>query len=167
VAALRIGADHARRDGVPLLAEHAWLPPGGDLAERRWPSPELRPIWKRAALDLLDGAIESAWAGLPGDVRVEHVIIRGEAKHVLTCVASRPRDLLAVGAGGRGAISRLWRGHVARYCLARASCPVLAVPPPALASARWNRLTGWPSRRRVLTTEQVLRDLRKLGPVSG
>jgi nucleotide-binding universal stress UspA family protein len=162
IAALRVGADHARRDDVPLLAVHAWVPPGGDLAERRWPAPELRTVWKRTALELLQRAIESAWAGLPGDVRVEHVIARGQAKHVLPYIASGSDDLLVIGAGAHGA-ARLWRGQVARYCLAHVTCPVLAVPPPALAGAHWR----WPFRHRVLTTDQVLRDLEKLGPLSG
>jgi nucleotide-binding universal stress UspA family protein len=160
VAALRVGADHARRDDVPLLAVHAWVPPGGDIAERRWPAPELRVVWKKAALELLERTIESAWAGHPGDVRVEHVIMRGHAQHVLTDVASRSDDLLVIGAGSRGP-ERLWRGQVARYCLAHVRCEVLAVPPPSLARALR------PFRQRVLTADQVLRDLEKLGPLTG
>lgn len=160
VAALRVGADHARRDDVPLLAVHAWVPPGGDLPERRWPSPELRTVSKKAALELLKGAIESAWAGHPGDVHVEHVIARGQAQHVLTDIANRGDDLLVIGAGARG-VARLWRGQVARGCLAHARCSVLAVPPPAFAGGRR------PFRQRVLTADQVLRDLEKLGPLSG
>ena len=166
IAALRIGADHARRDDVPLVAVHAWLPPGGDLAERRWPSPELRPLWKRAALELLDGAIESAWAGLPGDVRLEHVITRGQPEHVLTDIA-RPGDLLVIGAGRRGRVSRLLHGRVARSCLARARCRVLSVPPPAPAGGQRGRAAAWFLRHRVLTAQEVLRDLEKLGPVGG
>jgi hypothetical protein len=40
--ASRYSHDLVRRNVVPLVAVLAWIPPGGDLAERRWPSPYLR-----------------------------------------------------------------------------------------------------------------------------
>ena len=165
IIALRAAARHARRDDVPLVAVHAWLPPGGDLAERRAPSPQLRAIWKRAALERLQDAIESAWGGLPGDVLIEHVVRRGQAGPVLLGIADSPADLLVVGAGGRGALSRLWRGGVTRYCEARARCPMLIVPPPALAATR-RKPGGWSFGRRELTADQFLHDLDRLGPPS-
>jgi nucleotide-binding universal stress UspA family protein len=42
--ALRYATDEARRRDVPLLPVIAWVPPGGDLAERRHSSPYLRKI---------------------------------------------------------------------------------------------------------------------------
>src|SRR4029077_13160332 len=42
---------------------------------------------------------------------------------------------LVVGAGRRGPSGRLRHGRVSRYCLAHASCPVIAVPSPALNRA--------------------------------
>ena len=36
--ALRFAADEARQRDVPLLAITAWVPPGGDVAERRHPA---------------------------------------------------------------------------------------------------------------------------------
>ena len=164
IRALRIAAGHARRADAPLLAVHAWLPPGGDLAERRYPAPELRAIWKRAALERLQGAVESAWGGLPQDVRVEYVVARGQTGPVLLDIANSPDDLLVVGAGRRGGITRLWSGRVTRHCQARAECLVLVVPPPALPKGRWNRLSAWSFRRRELTADQVMRELQKLGP---
>ena len=63
----------------------------------------------------------------------------------------------------RGAVSGLWRGRVTRYCQAWARCPMLAVPPPALAATRRKRLSEWSFRRRELTADQVMRELEKLG----
>ncbi len=164
VLALRVAGVHARRDDIPLVAVHAWVPPGGELAARRAPEPpELRGAWKRAALERLQDAIESAWGGLPGDLRVEHVLARGPAGPVLVDIADCADDLLVVGAGTRGAVSRLWRGRVTRYCQAWARCPMLAVPPPALAATRVKRLSEWSFRRRELTADQVMRELEKLG----
>ena len=93
IRALRIAAGHARRADAPLLAVHAWIPPGGDLAERRYPAPELRAIWKRAALERLQGAVESAWGGLPQDVRVECVVARGQTSPVLLDIANQNADI--------------------------------------------------------------------------
>lgn len=164
IRALRVAAWHARRADAPLLAVHAWLPPGGDLAERRYSAPELRASWKRAAIERLQDAIGSAWGGPPLDVRVEHVIARGQTGPVLLDIAGSPEDLLVVGAGRRGTVTRLWSGRVTRYCQARAQCPVLVVPPPALPDSRPNRLNAWSFRRRELTADQVMRELEKLGP---
>jgi nucleotide-binding universal stress UspA family protein len=161
IRALRVAAGYARRADAPLLAAHAWLPPGGDLAERRAPSPDLRAIWKRAAIERLQDAIESAWGGLPPDVRVEHVVGRGPTGPVLLDIAGSPDDLLVVGAGRRGAVTRLWSGRVTRYCQAHAHCPVLVIPPPALPESRWNHLNAWSFRRRKLTVDQVMHKLEK------
>jgi hypothetical protein len=35
------------------------------------------------------------------------------------------------------------RGQVSRYCLARAHCPVIAVPPSALSRRLARRLRAW------------------------
>jgi nucleotide-binding universal stress UspA family protein len=158
IRALRIGSEHARQADVPLLAVHAWVPPGGDLAERRYPSPELRAIWKRVAAERLKRSIVAAWGGLPADVSLEHVVARGPAGPALVGIADSYDDMLVVGAGRRGCLVRIWSGKVARYCQAHARCPVLAVPPPALAATRWS---AWSLRHRELTADQVLRDLAK------
>jgi nucleotide-binding universal stress UspA family protein len=42
--ALRRAAAEARTRGAVLVAVHAWVPPGGDIAERRCPNPELRQL---------------------------------------------------------------------------------------------------------------------------
>src|ERR1700755_2397065 len=64
--ALRFAADEARQRDVPLLAITAWVPPGGDVAERRHPSPYLRKLWREAARERLWGAVGARLGGVPG-----------------------------------------------------------------------------------------------------
>jgi nucleotide-binding universal stress UspA family protein len=142
--ALRYAADVARRDQAVLVAVHAWTPPGGELAERRYPSSFLRKVWADAAADRLETALETAWGSAPAEVELQPMVVRGETGTVLVRVADGDDDLLVVGAGQRGRLARLNHGHIARYCMAHAQCPVLAVPPAALAG---QRLRPWPLRR--------------------
>jgi Universal stress protein family len=67
------------------------------------------------------------------------MIAQGHAGPVLVSVAGRAGDALVIGTGRRGAVSRLRRGMVSRYCLAHASCPVIAIPPRALDVAAAHR----------------------------
>src|SRR5215475_2670813 len=69
--ALRFAADEARQRSVPLLAVTAWVPPGGDMAERRHSSPYLRKIWRDAAWERLWTAFDAGLGGVPADVRVD------------------------------------------------------------------------------------------------
>ena len=148
--ALRYATDEARRRDVPLLAVIAWIPPGGDMAERRHSSPYLRKIWRDAAWERLRAAFDDGLGGLPADLRVEPHVERGEAGPVLVDVASEPEDLLVIGTGRRGVVRRLCRSSVGRYCLAHAKCPVLAIPPSALMDEVGHGLRSWHLRRRVL-----------------
>jgi nucleotide-binding universal stress UspA family protein len=149
--ALRHAAAEARaHDGV-LVAVHAWVPPGGDLAERRCPDPGLRQIWRDAAWQRLDGALDAVFGGMPPGVDVEPVVVRGETGSVLVQVSGRDDDLLVIGAGRRGALRRLCHVRIPRYCVARAACPVLAVPPTALAQEMDHPLHAWLIIHRALT----------------
>jgi hypothetical protein len=56
----------ACRIDVPVVAVQAWTPPGGDLAERRCPSPGLRRVWAEAAGERLEEAVRAAWAASRG-----------------------------------------------------------------------------------------------------
>ncbi len=60
-----------------------------------------------------------------------------------------------VGAGRRG-LARIGHGRVARYCLAHATCPVLAVPPSELAglARRWRAALAF--RHQGLTADEAL-----------
>jgi nucleotide-binding universal stress UspA family protein len=149
IRALRYAANVAHGGDLPLVAVLAWVPPGGDLADRRAPSPYLREIWKRAAGDRLRNAIAAAWGGVPLDLGIHQVVARGPAGAVLVNMADSADDLLVLGTGGQGPLMRAWRGKVTRYCLAHADCPVLAIPPSPLAKqARGPRWRSF-SRRRL------------------
>lgn len=146
--ALRYAVSQARERDVPLVAVTAWVPPGGEVAERRSPSPHLCRIWREAAYEKLLGAFADGLGGPPPGVRLEPCVVRGDAAAVLVDVASHPGDLLVIGTGQRGRIRRALRRSVARYCLAHARCPVVAVPPSPLMDEAGRRFRRW-SRRRV------------------
>ena len=149
--ALRYAAEEARQRDVPLVPVIAWVPPGGDLAERRHSSPYLRKIWREAAWQRLRTAFDDSLGGFPADLKVEPHVERGEAGPVLVDVANQPEDLLIIGTGRRALLRRLFRSSVGRYCLAHAKCPVLAVPPSALMDEVGHGLRSWRLRRHVLT----------------
>jgi hypothetical protein len=50
ICALRYALTLARVNAVPLEAVTAWVPPCGDLAEHRYPDPDLRRLWTDSAL---------------------------------------------------------------------------------------------------------------------
>jgi nucleotide-binding universal stress UspA family protein len=149
--ALRYAADLARVHDAALVPVLTWLPPGGDLAERRYPSAALRRVWQDAAWQRLWSAIELAFGGVPVDLAARSKVLRGEPARVLADIASQPGDVLVVGAGRRGP-ARPLACHISRYCLAHARCPVLAVPPPALARFSHGP-RGWAFRHRGLKLE--------------
>jgi nucleotide-binding universal stress UspA family protein len=148
--ALRRAADEARERNVPLVAVIAWIPPGGDLAERRHSSPYLRKIWRDAAWEQLWAAFDAGLGGVPADPHVEPQVVRGETGPVLVDTAGQPDDLLVIGTGRRVGLSRMMRRSVSRYCLAHARCPVLAVPPSALMDEMSHPLHSWHIRRHEL-----------------
>jgi nucleotide-binding universal stress UspA family protein len=151
--ALRQAADEARQRDVPLLPVIAWVPPGGDMAERRHSSSYLRKIWREAAGERLRDAFDDGLGGIPADLRIEPHVERGEAGPVLVDVASDPDDLLIIGTGWRGPFRRLFHRSVGRYCLAHARCPVLAVPPSALMDEIGHGLRSRHLRRQALTPD--------------
>jgi nucleotide-binding universal stress UspA family protein len=155
--ALRYARDLARAHDAPLIPVLAWVPPGGDLADRRAPCGYLRRIWAQDAKQRLHEALTTAWGGLPADPPVQPLVQRGHAGRVLVTIAG-PADLLVVGAGHRGALAPVRSGRVSRYCLTHARCPVLAVPPPALAQETSHGLGGWMFWHRPLTPARILQD---------
>jgi nucleotide-binding universal stress UspA family protein len=159
--ALRLAADEARARGATLVPVIAWVPPGGDFAERSHPSPYLRQIWRDAAKQRLADAFDAGLGGLPDDVAVLARIDRGEPGPVLVDVADGPDDLLVIGTGRRSPIGRALRKSIGRYCLAHAKCPVLAVPPSPLVeelgSGRMRR--SWSLRGRRVPLHELDREI--------
>lgn len=154
VRALRYAAEVASAHGAALVPVLAWVPPGGELADRRYPSAYLRDIWRGAAAKRLTEAVDLAFGGACLDIAVRPAVLRGEAGRVLVAAASDPGDLLVVGTGRRGPVERLLSGRVARFCLAHAACPVVAVPPSGLAEAA-HGIRGWALRHRSLTPDDA------------
>jgi nucleotide-binding universal stress UspA family protein len=132
LAALRMALQQARDRSAVLMPVLAWTPVGGELAYRRAPCVQLLHVWREAADQRLATAFDEAFGGYPEDVEVQPHVVRGTAGEVLVHVAAAADNLLVVGSGHRRLLSRRWQGPTARYCLARASCPVVLVPPPAL-----------------------------------
>lgn len=142
--ALRRAVAEARTRHAVLVPVHAWVPPGGYLPENGFPEPAaLRRIWAEDARQRLRGAFDAAFGGMPPGVDVEPVVRRGPTQLVLTQIADRDDDLLVIGAGRRGLLRRLGRTRIPGYCAAHAVCPVLVVPPTALAREMDQPLRAW------------------------
>jgi nucleotide-binding universal stress UspA family protein len=156
--ALRYGEDVARAHDAVLIPVIAWEVPGGDRAHRAGSSRELGHACRDLACQRLRDALVAVWGEVPGDPRVQPHVEHGPAGWVLVNLASHPDDVLVVGAGRRGTLGRLAFTKVGRYCLARAQCPVIAIPPPALAGELGRGRLTWAFWRRSLAPEQVLRD---------
>ena len=146
--ALRYAAEMARSYNAMLVPVLAWMPPGGDIADQRFPCSPLRTAWQQAASDRLWRAVELAIGGSPEDVGFGPEVVRGEAGQVLTQLAAEPGDVLVIGAGRHGVLRRLLACRVTRYCLGHACSPVIAVPPSQLATDL-HGLHGWVLRHRL------------------
>jgi nucleotide-binding universal stress UspA family protein len=153
--ALRYAAALARGQGAALIPVLAWVPPGGDVADRRHPSGYLRRVWADDAWKRLADALDAAFGGLLDAVPTEPRVVRGEAGRVLVREASHPGDLLVIGTGRHGTVRRMSGGKVGRYCLARACCPVLAIPPTALELEAGHALHRWAFRHSGLTLTEL------------
>ena len=149
--ALRWAADEAQQRRVPLVPVIAWVPPGGDMAERSHPSPYLRQLCQDAACKRLTDAFDEGLGGLPDDLQVQPHVERGDAGPVLVDIADQPGDLLVIGTGRRNPVGRALHRSVGRYCLAHAHCPVIAVPPSALMDEMRHGLLPWSLRGRHVT----------------
>jgi nucleotide-binding universal stress UspA family protein len=156
--ALRYAENLARAHNAVLIPVIAWELPGGDRAQRIGSSHELGKACREIACRQLRDALIAVWGEVPGDPLVQPRVERGPAGWVLVNLACQPDDVLVVGAGRRGALARLAFSKVSRYCVARAGCPVVAVPPPALARELSHGRLAWAFRRRSMTPERVLGD---------
>lgn len=140
-AVLRRAVDEATRRGAVLVPVIAWTPVGG---ERAHPCPSLAALWEQAARTRLDDAFADALGGYPTNLRIDPVVIRGEAGRALVRIADRPGDVLVVGTGRRGPLQRLVHGTVSRHCVARALCTVIAVPSGAVVASTARAADGAP-----------------------
>jgi nucleotide-binding universal stress UspA family protein len=108
----------------------------------------------RRLLAALDTAFGDAGPGVP----YRGLVVRGTPGRALVETADRADDLLVVGPGCRGRLHRSLFPSVARYCLAHAVCPVLALPPSPLsrelASVHRRIRLGLPLDARELTEDR-------------
>jgi nucleotide-binding universal stress UspA family protein len=125
--ALRRAVAEARARGVPLHAVRAWTPASHSVYPML---PNQREEEVTAASQLVTRAFADILGGLPIDVELETRLVPDAPGPALVRFAARDDDLLVVGTGRRGFWRRMSR--TARYCLGRATCPVLVVPPPPL-----------------------------------
>jgi nucleotide-binding universal stress UspA family protein len=130
--ALRCAADLARAYEADLIPVHAWVPSPADTIGLQFPTERFRRAREDAARQRLRDALDIAFGGLPPGVPVQPVIAQGDPGLILVRTACRADDVLVIGTGRGGTVSRLWHGAVNRYCLAHAACPVIAIPSPAL-----------------------------------
>ncbi len=72
------------------------------------------------------------------DVAVTTTVVEGSAGPVLVAEATGA-ELLVVGTRGRGGWREAVLGSVSLYCVTRAPCPVLVVPPPSRGGGRHRR----------------------------
>ncbi len=153
--ALRYAAEMARHHDAALMPVLAWVPPGGDVADRRFPCRELREAWTQAGWERLWRAVELAIGGPPTGLHFLPRVVRGEPGEVLTLIATEPGDVLVIGAGRRGFACRALACRVTRYCVGHAVCPVISVPPSSLAGHA-HGLRGWMARHRLDPADAVL-----------
>jgi nucleotide-binding universal stress UspA family protein len=144
--ALRYGEGLACALDAVLIPVIAWELPGGDRAHRVGSSRELGHACRDLAGKQLRDALVAVWGEVPDDPRVQPHVERGPAGWVLVSLASRPDDVLVVGAGRRGTLGRL---AFPRW--AATAGPMPSVPlspsrrPPWLASsgmAAWHGRSG-------------------------
>jgi len=156
--ALRLADVLARAHQAVLVPVIAFESPGSARFGRIQAPDYMSKDCQDMACQRLRDALIAVWGEVPDDPMIQPHVERGPAGWVLVNIARRPDDLLVVGAGRRGALARMAYARVNRYCVAHAQCPVLAVPPSALA----RELGHGPLTRviwhRSLTTERILRD---------
>ena len=130
LGALRVAVDEARRRGMPLHVVRVWNTDG------LWGTAGIgyvRVDQVQLTADAVVRAFGTALGVVPMDVRVVAVAVEGATAAGLVGYATRDGDLLVVGEPDRGVLRRLFGRSVAQRCVARAVCPVLAVPPAIFA----------------------------------
>jgi nucleotide-binding universal stress UspA family protein len=84
------------------------------------------------ASGVIQRAFDEALGGLPPDLEAEMIVVDGAVGPRLVAQATNDGDLLVVGASSRHRWARPIF-TVAGHCVRLALCPVVVVPPPALA----------------------------------
>jgi nucleotide-binding universal stress UspA family protein len=150
--ALRSATAEARRRACSLLAVRAWH------FRVAWQGAEVQQTHgeiAEEATSLIRKCFQIALGGLPPDVPVEIAVAESHPGALLASHAYHSGDLLVVGACAHRR-PHPWRTSMARYLSRYADCPVLVVPPPALARAGRPRALAKALRREVEAYSQTL-----------
>jgi nucleotide-binding universal stress UspA family protein len=133
LAALRFAVAEAGRRGLRrITAVRTWPDYGRDR-----PSP-WAPDRRRACLEQIDTAVATAFATRPVDISILPRMPPGTPGEVLVRLVENDGDLIVVGTSRRLRLG----GGVGGYCARHATCPVVIVPPPAMAGrAQTRRIT--------------------------
>ena len=150
--ALRWAADEAQERQVPLVPVIAWVPPGGDMAERSHPSPTCDGCGRRRPASGWPTRSTRASAASPTTCGCRRGWSAATPGRCSSTSPGKPGDLLVIGTGRRNPIGRALHRSVGRYCLAHARCPVLAVPPSALMDEMRHGLLPWSLRGTALAS---------------
>ncbi len=127
--ALRTAVSEARRRKAQLHAIRVWALNGS--ARSAYQVIDQR---RHAAIASVEAAFVAAMGGVPFDLDVVlQVVAGGNPARILVRSADRDDDLLVVGATGGARGLRFLRRSVPRYCVKKADCPVVVVPPTAFA----------------------------------
>jgi nucleotide-binding universal stress UspA family protein len=125
LTALRWAMQAASLRAASLDVVHAWTCPYQGHP-RFVPYEMTEEVLEQKARHLLHQSIDEAGPP-PADVRVQPILVQGDAATVLLEEA-KTADLLVVGSRGRGDFAGLLLGSVSRKCAEQASCPVAIAP---------------------------------------
>lgn len=125
--ALRYAVTEARRRDATLLAVRTFRLP---TSEQSVLNVELLMM---SAAEHVRCAFAEAIGQVPADPQIEVAVLAGPSANALVSVANRESDLLIIGGCGAHRLGRIHGTAIARFCARRAVCPVVIVPPPALA----------------------------------
>lgn len=120
-------ADLRRR---PLIVVHAWSRPGPHAPGSASPV-DLDSASVRAGAERLVSEASVGWTEKFPDVEVQHLLVHGHPRRVLTD-GGDGASLLVVGTRGRTVRPVLGLGSVSRHLLHYAPCPVAVVPSASL-----------------------------------
>ncbi len=143
LAALRYAVAEGRRRGLTAITVVRTWP---DADHGRKPAPPWAAELARASGRLIEEAVDAAFGRAPARIALVHCTPGGRPGPALVDQVDDDDDLIVLGSR-----RRRWLGAgVARHCIRLAPCPVIVVPPPALADLRWSssldtelrRLTG-------------------------
>ena len=98
---------------------------------------------KESVEELMRERLEQATASIPGDVRLESVLVNDEPATALAQIARNDGALLMLGSRTYGPLRRVLLGSVATELARRAPCPLIVHPRPAKSAA--------PAEERVTT----------------